>query len=86
LKVYKQRRVVRRMFGCKREKVAGGWRTLHNEELHNLYDSPNIFKAITSRRMRWAEHAARVREMRNSYKILVGKPEGKSPIGRRSRR
>jgi hypothetical protein len=56
--------------------VTKEWRKLHNEELHNLYSSPNIIRIIKSRRMRWAEHVARIGETRNAYRILVGKPEG----------
>jgi len=59
------------IFGSEREEVAGGWRRLHNEELHNLYASQNVIRAIKSRRMRWAGHVAHVGEMRNVYKILV---------------
>jgi hypothetical protein len=59
---------------------------LHNEELHNLYFSPSIIRIIKSRRMRWAGHVARMGEKRNSYRILVGKPEGKRPLGRPRRR
>jgi hypothetical protein len=62
------------------EEGAGGWRKLHSEELHDLYASPNISRAIKSRSMRWAEHVALMREMRSEYKILVGKPEGKRPL------
>jgi hypothetical protein len=69
------------VFGPKREKVAGSWRRLHNEELHNLYSSPNI-RVIKSRRVRWPRHVARMGAMRNAYKILVGKPEEKRPVGR----
>jgi len=69
---------LRRTFGPKREEVAGGWRRMHDEELHNLYASPNIMKVIRSR-TRWARHVA---EMRNAYKILVVEPEGKTPCGR----
>jgi hypothetical protein len=58
------------------------WRKLHNEELHNLYSSPSIIRMITSRRMIWAGHVARMWERRNAYRILVGKPEGKRPLGR----
>jgi hypothetical protein len=58
----------------------------HNEELHNLYSSPNIIRMIKSRRMRWAGHVARILETRNVYRILVGKPEGKRPLGRPRRR
>jgi hypothetical protein len=66
--------------------VTGGWRKLHNEELRDLYSSPCIIKVIKSRRMRWAGHVARMGEKRNAYRLLVGKPEGKRPRGRRRRR
>jgi hypothetical protein len=59
---------------------------MHNEELHSLYSSPNIIRMIKSRRMRWAEHVAPMRAKRNAYRVLVGKPEGKRPLGRRRRR
>jgi hypothetical protein len=62
--------------------VTGDWRKLHNEELHNLYSSPSIITMIKSRRIRWAGHVARMREKRNAYRILVGKPEGRRPLGR----
>jgi hypothetical protein len=62
--------------------VIGGWRKLHNEELHNLYSSPSIIRMIKSRRMRWAGHVERMREKRNAYRILVVKPEEKRPLGR----
>jgi transcription termination factor 2 len=68
------------------DEVTGGWRKLHNEELHNLYSSPSIIRVIRSRRMRWAGHAARMGEKRIPYRILVGKPEGKRPLGRPRRR
>jgi hypothetical protein len=74
--------VLRRIFGPKRDEVTGGWRKLHNEELHNLYSSPSIIRMRNSRRMRWAGHVARMREKRNAYMILVGKPEGNTPLGR----
>jgi hypothetical protein len=74
--------VLRRIFGPKREKVTADGRKLHNEELHNLYSSPNIIRMIKSRRMRWAGHVARMGENRNAYRILVGKPEGKRPLER----
>jgi hypothetical protein len=63
--------------------VTGGWRKLHNEELHNVNSSPSIIRMIKSRMMRWAGHVARMGEKRNAYKIVVGKPEGKRPLGRR---
>jgi hypothetical protein len=66
--------------------VTGGWRKLHNEELHNLYSFPSIIRMIKSRRMRWAGHVARMGEKRNAYRILVGTPEGKRPLGRPRRR
>jgi hypothetical protein len=75
-----------RIFGLKGNEVTGGWRKLHNEELHNLYSSPCIIRIIKSRRMRWAEHVARMGENRNVYRLLVGKPEGKRPLGRPKRR
>jgi hypothetical protein len=79
-------RVLRRIFGPKRDEVAGEWRELHSEELHNLYLSPDIIRQVKSRRMRWAGHVARMGEERKMYKILVGKPEGKRPLGRPRRR
>jgi hypothetical protein len=66
--------------------VTGGWRKLHNEKLHNLYSSPSIIRMMKSRRMRWAGHVARMGAKRNAYRILVGKPEGKRPLGRSRRR
>jgi hypothetical protein len=77
-----ENRVLRRIFGPKRDLMTGGWRKLHNEELHNLYSSPNIIRMMKSRRMRWAGHVARRGEKRNACRILVGKPEGKRPLGR----
>jgi hypothetical protein len=76
-----ENRVLRRIFRPKREEVAGGWRTLHNEELHNLYASPHIISVIKSRRMRWAGHVARMGGIINAYRILAGKPKGKRPFG-----
>jgi hypothetical protein len=81
-----ENRLLRRIFGLKREKVVGGWSRLHNEELHNLYASPNVIRGINSWRMRWARYIEPIHEMRNSYKSLVGKPEGKRPFGRPRRR
>jgi hypothetical protein len=81
-----ENRVLRRIFGPKRDAVMGGWRKLHSEELHNLYSSPSIIRIIKSRRMRWVGHVARMREKRNVYRLLVGKPEGKRPLGRPRRR
>jgi hypothetical protein len=78
--------VLRRISGPKRDEVTGDWRKLHNEELHNLYSSPNIIRMIKSRRMRWAEHVERMGETRNAFRILVGKPKGKRPLGRPRRR
>jgi hypothetical protein len=81
-----ENRVLRRIFGPKRDRVTGRWRKLHNEELHNLYSSPSIIRIIKSRRMRWMGHVARMREKRNMYRLLVGTPEGKRPLGRLRRR
>jgi hypothetical protein len=73
-----ENRVLRRIFGPKRNEVTGGWRKLHNEELLDLYSSPSIIRMIKSRRMRWAGSAARIGEKRNAYGVLVGKPEGRN--------
>jgi hypothetical protein len=73
---------VLRIFGPKRDEVTGGWRRLRNEELHNLYSSPSMIRMIKSRRMRWTGHVARMGEKRNACRILVGKPDGKRPLGR----
>jgi hypothetical protein len=81
LKVFGNR-VLRRIFGPKRNEVTGEWRELHNKELHDLYCSPSIIRMIKSRRMRWARHVARMGEKRNAYRLLVGKPEGTRPLGR----
>jgi hypothetical protein len=79
-----ENRVLRRIFGLKRDEVTEEWRKLHNEELRDLYSSPSIIRIIKS--MRWAGHVARMGEKRNAYKLLVGKPEGKRPLGRPRRR
>jgi hypothetical protein len=77
-----ENRVLRRLFGPKKDEVTGEWRELHNEELRDLYSSPSIIKMIKSRRMRWAAHVVRMEEERNAYRLLVGNPEGKRPLGR----
>jgi hypothetical protein len=81
-----ENRVLRRIFGPKREEVKGEWRKLHSEELHNLYSSPNIIRQIKSRRMRWAGNVACMEVVRKVYRVLVGKSEGKRPLGRPRRR
>jgi hypothetical protein len=81
-----EKRVLRRIFGPKRDEVMGKWRKLHNGELHNLYSSPDITRQIKSRRMRWTEHVACMGDGRNVYRVLVGKPKGKRPPGRPRRR
>jgi hypothetical protein len=81
-----ENRVLRGIFGPKRDEVTGEWRKLHSGELHNLYSSPDIIRQIKSRRMRWAGHVARMGEGRNMYRVLVGKPEGKIPLERQRRR
>ena len=78
--------VLRRIFGPRRDEVTGDWRRLHNEEINDLYSSPNIVRVIKSRRMRWAGHVARISEERGVYRVLVGKPVGKRPLGRPRRR
>jgi hypothetical protein len=77
-----ENRVLRRIFGPKSDGVAGRWRKLHNEELHNLCTSPSIIRIIKSKRMRWAGHVERMGEKRKVYGLLVGKPERKRPLGR----
>jgi hypothetical protein len=73
---------LRRIFVPKRDEVTGEWRKLHSEELHNLYSFPDIIRQVKSMRMRWARHVARMGEERKVYKVLVGNPEGKRPLGR----
>jgi hypothetical protein len=77
-----ENRVLRRLFGLRRDEVTGGRRKPRKKELHNLYSSPSIIRIIKSRRMRWAGHVARMGKKRNVYRLLVGKPEGKRPLGR----
>jgi hypothetical protein len=77
-----ENRVLKRIFGPKRDEETGEWRKLHNEELNDLYSTPNILRVIKSRRMRWAGHAARMWGRRGVYRVLVGKPEGKRPLER----
>jgi hypothetical protein len=81
-----ENRVLRRIFGPKRDEMTGEWRKLHNEKLHNLYSSPDIVRQVNSRRMRLAGHVARMGEKRKVYKVLLGKPEEKRPLGRPRRR
>jgi hypothetical protein len=81
-----ENRVLRRIFGPKRDEVTGEWRKLHSGELHILYTSPDIIRQIKSRRMRWVEHVTHMGEGRNVYRGLVVKPEGKIPLERPRRR
>ncbi|KAJ4428690.1 hypothetical protein ANN_25683 [Periplaneta americana] len=81
-----ENKILRKIFGAKRDEVTGEWRKLHNAELHALYSSPDIIRNIKSRRLRWAGHVARMGESRNAYRVLVGRPEGKRPLGRPRRR
>jgi hypothetical protein len=81
-----ENRVLRRIFGAKRDVVTGEWRRLHNEELNDLYSSPNIIRVNKSGRIRWAGHVARMGEGRGAYRILVGRPEGRRTLGRPRRR
>jgi hypothetical protein len=77
-----ENRVLRRIFGPKRDEVTGGWRKLHNEELHSLYSSPSMVRVIKAKRMRWVGHVARMGEVRGAYSISVGRPERRTPLGR----
>jgi hypothetical protein len=81
-----ENRVLKGIFGPKRGEVTGDWRKLHSGELHDLYSSPDIIRQIKSRRLRWAGHVARMGEGRNVYRVLVGKPDGRRPLGRPRRR
>jgi len=77
---------LRRVFGPKKDEVTGKWRKLHNGELSDLYTLPNIVRAVKLRRMKWAGHVMCMQERRGVHRVLVGKPEGKRPLGRPSRR
>ena len=79
---YDYHRVLRRVFGPKKDEITGEWRKLHNEELSDLYSLPNIVRVVKSRRMRWAGHVARMGEGKGVHRVLVWKPEGKRPLGR----
>jgi hypothetical protein len=81
-----ENRVLGRICGHKRDEVTGEWRELHNEELNDLYCSPTVVRVMKSRRMRWAGYVARLGMRRGVYRVLVGKPEGKRPLGRPRRR
>ena len=81
-----ENKVLKKIFDAKKDEITGEWRKLHNAELHALYSSPNIVRSLKSRRLRWAGHAARKGQSRNAYRVLVGKPEGKRPLERSSRR
>jgi hypothetical protein len=77
-----ENKVLRKIFGPKRNEVTGKWRRLHKKELQALYSSPNIIRVIKYRTLRWAGHVARMGERRGAYRALVGKPEGRRPVGR----
>jgi len=81
-----ENRVLRKIFGPRRDEVTGEWRRLHNKEIIDLYSSSNIVRVIKSRRMRWAGHVARMGEDRGVYRVLMGKPEGRRPLERHRRR
>jgi hypothetical protein len=81
-----ENKVLRRIFGPKRDEVTGEWRRLHNKELYALFSSPNIIRVMKSRRLRWAGHVARMGERRGAYRALVGKTEGRRPLERPRRR
>jgi hypothetical protein len=77
-----ENRLLKRVFGPKRDEVTGEWSKIHNEELNDLYSLPNIVRVVKSRRMRWVGHVAHTGEERGVHRVLVGKPEGKRPLGR----
>ena len=81
-----ENKVLRKIFGARRDEITGEWRKLHNAELHALYSSPNIIRNLKSGQLRWAWHVAHMEQLRNAYRVLVGKPESKRPLGRPRRR
>ena len=81
-----ENKVLRKIFGAKKDDITGEWRKLHNAQLHVLYSSPNIIRDLKSILLRWAGHVARMEQSRNAYRVLVGKPEGERPLGRPRRR
>ena len=81
-----ENKVLRKIFGAKTDEITGEWRKLHNAELLALYSSPNIIRSLKSTRLKRAGHVARMDQSRNAYRVLVGKPEGKRPLGRLRRR
>ena len=85
-RIFNDNRILRRVFGPKRDEVTGEWRKLHNEELSDLYALPNIVRMLKSRRMRWVGHVARMGEGKGVHRVLVGNPEGNRPLGRPRRR
>ena len=74
-----ENKLLKKIFGAKKDEITGEWRKLHNAELHASYSSPNIIRSLRSRRLRWAGHVARMDQSRNALRVLVGKPEGKRP-------
>ena len=81
-----ENKILRKIFASKRNEIPGEWRKLHNVELHALYSSPNMIRNLKSRLLRWAGHVTRMEQSRNAYRVLVGKLEGKRPLGRRRRK
>ena len=77
-----ENKVLRKIFGAKRDEITGEWRKIHNAELHALYSSPNIIRNLKSSRLRWTGHEAGMEHLRNAYRVLAGKPESKRPLGR----
>jgi hypothetical protein len=81
-----ENRTLRKLFGPKRDEITEEWRRLHNEELYDLYSFPNSIRVSNSRRMRWAGYIARMEDRRGAYRVLMGRPEGKRPLGRPRRK